>query len=97
MPDFLEAANKDENDFIYLTVNMADDWEKWIEYSEKYLREAAITNIRIDQSQAQKLFKEYHFDSIPHYVVIGKDKKLIIKGVNRFKSSVWPYLGEIKQ
>ncbi|MBP8822736.1 MAG: TlpA family protein disulfide reductase [Flavobacteriales bacterium] len=71
----LEEKFMGRKEVTFLKVNVNDDRQRWKDFLLK--ERPAGRNLFADEQQSAELRKAYNFDGIPHYVLIGKDGKLI--------------------
>lgn len=71
----MEEQFKDRSDVVFLKVNVRDDGQRWKDFVRK--RKLGGTNLFADGDHTKALFKAYNFDGIPHFVLVGKDGKLV--------------------
>ncbi|PKR81702.1 hypothetical protein CW751_04025 [Brumimicrobium salinarum] len=66
---------KHEKEIIILFINVEDSKSKW----KKYLEENEIKGLHLyaNKQKSKELFEKFSFSGIPHYVLIGKDGKII--------------------
>lgn len=69
-----EKFKTNENVAILL-INVGDDKERW----KKYIENEKIKGMHLfaNGEESKKLFKDYNFNGIPHYVLIGKNGEMI--------------------
>lgn len=93
MPEFLKAAEQNTNpDIIFIAVNINDNRKKWLNFSNEVHLSKSVCNIWLSIAESKKVFSEYYFDSVPHYVVIDKQSSFLIRRANKFKEEVLPVL-----
>lgn len=71
----MEEQFKDRSDVVFLKVNVRDDGQRWKDFVRK--RKLGGTNLFADGDQTKALFKAYNFNGIPHFVLVGKNGKLV--------------------
>ncbi len=76
----LEERFKDRMDLVFVKVNVNDDRERWKDFVAK--RSLTGMNLFADEERSAELRKAYNFDGIPHFVLIGKDGRLIDANVH---------------
>lgn len=66
---------KERNDFVLLSINVEDQELMW----QQFLKKENPVGVQLfaDEEQTKKLFKDYNFDGIPHFVLIDKEGKLL--------------------
>lgn len=77
MPNTLKLIDKfkDNEDVIFLFVNVSDNMESW----EIYLQENNLPGINLyaDKEQSKNIRDRYNISGIPRYILIDKDGKFI--------------------
>jgi thiol-disulfide isomerase/thioredoxin len=71
----LEEQFKDRKDVVFVKVNVNDDLKRWKDFVAK--RSLTGMNLFADEERSAELRKAYNFNGIPHFVLIGKDGRLI--------------------
>jgi thiol-disulfide isomerase/thioredoxin len=97
LPEFSKAAEQNTNPgIIFIAANTSDDREKWADFSKEHNISKSIFNIWLSPSESKKVYEAYYFDTLPHYVIIGKESTFLLKGARKFAEEVLPVLKNIK-
>jgi thiol-disulfide isomerase/thioredoxin len=66
---------KDRNDFVLLCVNVSDNQTSW----NTFILKEKLPGLHLfaDEKQSKRLYKDYNFDGIPHFVLIDKEGKMV--------------------
>ncbi len=87
MPDSRRLTQKftGRNDIVFLYVNVHDELGKW----QNFLINESIAGVNLyaDKRQSDQLYSLYNFTSIPHYVLIDRNGKLISSKAERPKNA----------
>jgi len=80
----LEFAEKykDNEDVEILLISVDSSRDQWISFLEKENKEFG-TNLFIENGMQTEFGNNYNIKSIPRYILIGKDGKIINSNINR--------------
>ncbi|OXA79199.1 hypothetical protein B0A58_03535 [Flavobacterium branchiophilum NBRC 15030 = ATCC 35035] len=83
-PKFEKVKNDFENDnqIEFISINIYNSWNDVL-VSEKYLKGFTFTNYYCDQS----IFSKLGFNSVPNYIIVGKDRKIKYFGSLNIKNN----------
>lgn len=71
-----------DNSFVVLAVNIRDSKAKWKDYLQMNVHSNLI-HIHLNHDESNIVFDKYSFQSVPNYVLLGKEFEILIPGKNK--------------
>ena len=78
----LQEKFKDSKDLVFLFVSIDNDHDKWKNYLKKHTDLTGV-QINITEETSNETRKNYFINSVPRYMIIGKDGKIIDSSAER--------------